>query len=450
MKILLIIFTQFYSTSAISYELRSLEGGERWIISSNEVDVFYGDLEAGVIFSVYEPGKGTLFQRRMEVTQKFIGFEKGISVRVGSYYTNMGRGILLNASQDETVLLDRFIDGILLEYERDIGGFKVLAGVPKNYLYYRLTDSTDVVAGGDFHLSPGSVINLGVGFLYLRRKDFLDRKRETYMTGFNMDLNLGNFDIYGEICGRKGWDPHFYRDTTGYAIFSGVNFSGEGYSLRVEVKDYKRFGHPYSLPPPLNHYGVYLNNARDERGYEIEGEISPLEDIYITLEHSKTSSLENGLLEEYFGSLKYIGDFVHFTLSADHVYFKNATGIGVPKRREFTPLGELTITFPYGFGIEVRYSKRKREELLLKYTDSDVLIGFSQFPYADIAYAYERRSGDIEETWKRLEIYFHLTDNFDIEIVIGSRRSDLVCSGGICRYEPEFDGLLLKLIYRGS
>ena len=451
MILLLLIFSQFYSTTSVSHEFRSFREGEKWVISSNEVGVFFKELEAGFSFSIYEPGWSNLFQRRMDLTKKFIVYEGDfLSIRVGSYYTNIGRGILLNVSGDETVLLDRFIDGLLIEFQKEIVGFKSFTGIPKNYLYYKLTDSTDFIAGGDFYFSSGRFY-IGAGTTYLKSKDFLGKKRETYFAGLNTKFSFGNFDIYSELCGRKGWDVHFYTDTSGYAIFSGVSYSVEGFSLRIETKDYKRFGYTYSLPPPLNHYGIYLNNARDEKGYEIECAFSLKENIYLTLDYSKTTSeMSDGLLEEFFGSLKYIGKVVQFSISGDNIFLKNAMGIGLPKRREFTPNINLTFVLPYGLGIETRFSRRKRDELLLSYVDKDFLFSISKFPYIDISFAFEKRIGGLKEEWKRVEFYLHPAYNFDVEFVIGKRRSDLVCSGGICRYEPEFDGFLLKLIFRSS
>jgi hypothetical protein len=39
----------------------------------------------------------------------------------------------------------------------------------------------------------------------------------------------------------------------------------------------------------------------------------------------------------------------------------------------------------------------------------------------------------------------HLTENHDATLFVGSRQGGFICIGGRCRWEPEFEGVELKL-----
>jgi len=50
--------------------------------------------------------------------------------------------------------------------------------------------------------------------------------------------------------------------------------------------------------------------------------------------------------------------------------------------------------------------------------------------------------------WRAWEASVHLNEHLDAMVFYGSQPAGVLCSGGICRTEPKFDGLKLWLIGR--
>jgi hypothetical protein len=70
---------------------------------------------------------------------------------------------------------------------------------------------------------------------------------------------------------------------------------------------------------------------------------------------------------------------------------------------------------------------------------------------ANLIYRYETTAKDVGEersAWRLWEIKLHPDENQEIDILYGSRRAGFVCSGGICRQEPEFEGFRADYILR--
>ena len=50
--------------------------------------------------------------------------------------------------------------------------------------------------------------------------------------------------------------------------------------------------------------------------------------------------------------------------------------------------------------------------------------------------------------WLYGQVSFNFWKNQRLSLLYGTRREGFICVGGICRYEPEFEGIEIKLINR--
>ena len=61
----------------------------------------------------------------------------------------------------------------------------------------------------------------------------------------------------------------------------------------------------------------------------------------------------------------------------------------------------------------------------------------------------EPTKGNIKRNyWGFVQGSYSLNDYIDISLLIGSRQAGNICIGGVCRYEPEFEGVELKMLTR--
>jgi len=449
--IILLSLLQININGSNKYQSWNFRDGVRWIVDEFRFDIMERGFILGGQWSFLKPGEGVYFQKRNDLIKKYMGYRGAFDVTLGSFYTTFGRGLLLNATEDEVVLLDRFIEGVNIEGRHPFGSFSLIFGQPKNYVFYELKDSLDLLEGGDLEIEVSPNISIGGSYLRMSTPSIFntDSLLSTDIFGARLAANSGLFDLYSEFAFRKGWDSYVFEDTTGFAYYGALNIFWGSTVIRGEFKWYDTFGHSYALLPTANHYGANLNDGRDERGGYI-GIESPLGDNIVLetgLASSNTSesgAFKNGKIEDKFLSMRYTFTEGMITLSYESILFRNALGLGIIYRRENNPVVDLVFNISDRLGVETRYSMRKREDENT-YTDHDGLLTLSFFPYIDLSFAYERRTGDIKDTWRRAELMLKFNENIETEVIYGSQRSDLVCSGGVCRYEPAFDGLKLQV-----
>ncbi|MCK4679695.1 hypothetical protein KAT82_01085, partial [bacterium] len=64
-----------------------------------------------------------------------------------------------------------------------------------------------------------------------------------------------------------------------------------------------------------------------------------------------------------------------------------------------------------------------------------------------ISGVYEKTTADWEEreTWTMLSVRKSFDNDLEAEFSGGTERGGKKCAGGICRYEPEFEGVRFRL-----
>ena len=129
---------------------------------------------------------------------------------------------------------------------------------------------------------------------------------------------------------------------------------------------------------------------------------------------------------------------------------------------ETRPNVELLYYLPSGDGIEFEISVGfMREETWEEgseswtqtdYIEKSFLTSYSRSSLLSVSLLAEHRSERVErlspETfWLSAEITADLRPNLNARCVIGSTRGGLVCKGGVCRLEPDFEGVKVGLSY---
>jgi hypothetical protein len=69
-----------------------------------------------------------------------------------------------------------------------------------------------------------------------------------------------------------------------------------------------------------------------------------------------------------------------------------------------------------------------------------------------LVYTIENTGLDVGEggidQWKIFEVKYRPDEEQEWNLVMGSRREGFVCSGGVCRLEPAFDGIKIDYLLR--
>ncbi len=418
------------------------------IIEETDLNAWIGNFAFGLNYSLFHPETSMAFQRRLGILKGFMETHNdNVLLRVGTAYTTFGRGLSLYAAKDDVLEMDRFVNGLYLEISKGAALIKGIGGISKVYIDHKLQeDSTSLLIGADVTLNVIEGVQLGGSILDSRDVNGFN----TNYYSFRTDIGSGNFAFYFEFGARTGYNKTILAEKNGYADYLSVSYSTESFGAVAEFRDYWLFGKEYGIPPTLNKSGIYLNDAMDERAFALTLNFAPSDFYTMNLNLSKLYSTgyfgPKSELNEVNFQNQFQGEsrFAEFDLN----YLKITGGnvaIGVDNREEIDP----QIDFGFrsaGLEWELYFSNRKRDDDGVKYTDRDVALTLGFLEDYDVTFTLQDRSGDLTNRWSNVEFKGQIFDNFSLILTVGSMRGDFICSGGICRYEPEFDGVIVKAV----
>ncbi len=253
--------------------------------------------------------------------------------------------------------------------------------------------------------------------------------------------------------------------------------------LLGEYKDYDRLvfdnaaGIAYILPPAglrehqynlLNRHPHQLD-TRDEVGFQIEA-------TYHTdavLEQGKTSFLFNWAYTRNHDPDVQQGnhfDDVYGEISQEFASDALLVG-GLSYQRSFdspetpdplltlwTPLADYRRPLGERYGLHLQYEhQHASSDRLGSYDTEFIVIEGSRSPNLSVSMLIESTNksdvqlalqGEDDTFFLGGEIAYTLFDQHELTLFVGSRNAGFVCVGGVCRFEPAFDGAELKLISR--
>jgi hypothetical protein len=86
---------------------------------------------------------------------------------------------------------------------------------------------------------------------------------------------------------------------------------------------------------------------------------------------------------------------------------------------------------------------------------TDVLsLEYLRSPRYSIAWVMEMKTSEpvpgntVRLLWNYIQGTIKIGEHTDLSLLAGSRQAGVICIGGVCRYEPEFRGVELKMVNR--
>jgi hypothetical protein len=405
------------------------------------------------------------------IKRRFVEYRGDLgALRAGTFYATFGRGLLLRAEEDDAVRLDRDIDGVLGSLAwRAIDG-QAFVGRPRNDITYA---RDDLLSGAEFGVRAARGLRLGAG--YVRQDadpaDFAGEEQNNDLLtagspveelfGGNLHWTRGAIEttfegarrlVWGERDAKAGWIGVHDRD--GQAYYGAFTLGVPGYTLLLEGKDYRNFNAPYSTLPPANNAGTPINNGLDERGLGAMLTMSPTVDWLYQAAASyaegdddpgERTSVEGSARRDWVGSgsLKLGGEWTEEIELQSHAY-----------RRYFGPTIEATyyVTATSSLTLHGRaqsWINEVRNGTRDNYDEFGGDLSFALDPSRAATLSVTKATRPINEfnghdMWTTLELAWMFGYNHDLKLKIGDERGGIVCSGGVCHYEPPFSGVRLE------
>jgi hypothetical protein len=424
---------------------------------------------------------------------------KGLRITGGYFYDQIGTGIIFRAYEDRMIGIDNALLGVRLEYKlKDFLHIKAFTGAQKFRfeMYKPIIKGLNVESNTHLGKQKKVVLTSGVGIVnrtldqdnmnllvstietYPVNERFVP-KYNTYLFSIYNNLNIGHFNWYVEAAYKTAetirdyYNKFFHKD--GKVIYTTFNYSLKGLGIDLIYKRTEDFSFRTSpneallrgmvsyIPPTARQNSLRLLSRYNAATQELEENAlganitySPGNKITFDFNFSNITDLSNHLLyREAYGDIRYKinkmwqiqGGLQYFEYN-QKFYEREAWTADNRNVVGFAPFAELL------WRINRRHSLRMEYQML--FSDED----FGSWVYGLLEYELAPwLSVSVSDMWnyqpnpmrEPLDLHFYTIfsslswgpHRFTMGFV--KQVQGIVCTGGICRFEPAFSGVRLGL-----
>ena len=456
-----------------------------------KVDYAVDRFTAGVQVETYLPalqgyeigGHGKQFKVLLPMI--YAGWQdKNYSITVGNMYEQFGNGIIFRSFEDRQLGFNNSLLGLRATY--NLGNYfavKAIYGRPRLYTNYQ----TAWTGGADLSLSLGDMFGMSKGALFVEGSYVNRYAKVTDITAQNM-LNLYsarlNFDIAGftlraEYVG-KGKD-YYQNNYKGWAGYGEVGYAAGAFSFTGSVRalsymetkaamDGNGTGNTINYLPAMTRQYTYMLANLNPYQVNINGEVGGQADFYYTY-RSKSN--------------RYRYWNFHFNYSTYYTLRSDQSKSGKHER----------LWQDINFDVTRQWSKKLKTTILFSMQEWNPYHGYHHTTYvsnifvADVQYKFDRKkslrveaqyllSGQHEGDWVAGLAEFNMAPKWSIfvsdmynlgrgtlgtkknyysiggsytikrtriQLSYGRNRAGYICSGGVCRYSPEYNGINIAI-----
>jgi hypothetical protein len=452
------------------------------------MDVRYasGALSAGFRLVAFQPPDTIISRDRSSFQNNFrfveVASDLG-SIRIGHFYALFGQGLALNAYEQRDLRVDTSLEGVLAS--GTIGGatLTILDGLSA------LGGSEDAerrrgswLHGADLEYAFGRTgISAGASAVAHETRTLTGERAKRELYAGRASVTMGPAYLYGEYARHepRGKLVSVDGDSSGDGTYVSGNLAVGPLTFLAEYKDYDYLTFrtsdqgPYNLPPALirEHTYTLLNryphvlDADDEKGFQVEATLAIAGRHRLTGHYGETRNHDDdrfNYFDEAYGELSLdLGE----TAGVEGVELINALDYQKSFSSGLTDDPYLRL---YSNVTEVRIVMNDRDSFRLQFehqhAESDAvgeydayfgLLDWSRSPNLSVDLVAETSnrtraqlaSGEMKDALYGL-VSYHLSENHDVSVLYGRRLAGFVCVGGVCRNEPEFEGLEVRLLSR--
>lgn len=469
-----------------SYDInKKQEIFENWLNADYRNRIF----SAGLRFDLFQPNDPSPSinrgkNRYADIAYKYLKAEigdavEGVELTVGNFYSLFGRGMIVKSYEDRNIRIDNNLLGVKLTGRYSSFILNALTGMPENSNVER----KDILHAVDLEYRGFEEIKLGGTFASNQHE--IDGIAKTRMASVRIEPRIWNFDFYGEYGIKQNADVKNSfmgeEELAGKAFYGNLNFFYESFAISSEYKFYDNFSFKtydqtvdYNTPPSVKkeYTSLLLNrhpsplNANNEQGYQIEVNYNLSDETFFSMNYGETKTLPSSSLFQRINRtrLEERTQFREFYVQANHSFIEDLHTIAAFGYNEELDANTKNVTpiLENKFYLDETNTIR----LVLEHQQTTVRTTDEQY-YTDVAAVEYLRSPKlnvmllaeiqtketetgkiIRKVWSFVQIGYKIGDYTDISLLCGSRQAGNICIGGVCRYEPEFSGIELKMYTR--
>jgi hypothetical protein len=459
---------------------------ENWLNLDYNKNIF----SAGIRFEVFQPNdpdpsisRGKV--KYADIAYKYIGVdigdvEEGLNITVGNFYKLFGRGLILKSYEDRNIRIDNNLIGVKVEANYEGFTLTALSGSAANSNNLR----EDILHAVDLQYGKFDLVKMGTTFA--SNLPSIEGVARTTLASFRIQPSYWNFDGYAEygVKSNKDVQSHVFHDDEwkiGEAFYGSLNFYYDVFSIVGEYKYYDNYAFAsndgtifYNTAPSLRKEYTYqlLNrhpsplDQSNEEGYAVEMNFNISDETSLIANYGITNTLPTSSYYQRVNnlSLPIATQLEEIYLQAAHNWNESLTSILAfgyneelsTNTKNFTPILENKFYFDDINTIKLVLEHQQTENLTTdeKYYDDIINIEYLRSPNFSVAVVAELQTKEPQEGnvvrkfWSFIQFGYKLGNHSDLSLLVGTRQAGNICIGGICRYEPAFQGVELKILTR--
>jgi hypothetical protein len=402
---------------------------------------------------------------RTEVSKRAVTLDgDDFQVVAGDFTHVFGRGLALSVFEDEELNFDNRLEGVRGKLRHDLGTLTAVAGGDEGNrfrgLFAEARSWGPVRGGGSFVEAWGSGTDTEI------------TDREMHWGGFG-EVTLGPTSVYGEYLLRdfRGRDGVGVLGTEGHGGFASALASLGSLTVSGEVRDMYRFEHGYNDPPTSlkqhpwtllsREAGQALQDIPDDdvKGYLGEAEYAAglFTAFSASLGRIDADASRDAYWEAYGEAKTTWKEKMFFTAAAAESEFR----LGSLFEERIGGFGEVVLdldgTNSLTFGTEwaeARTSSSVTQSFQFpdEFRERIFSASYGRSPWLQLTVTYEDTTeedpAEPRDDWLSVLAEIAVADGHDVQLSYGSERGGWKCTGGVCFFEPEFEGLKVKWVGR--
>ncbi len=419
-------------------------------------------------------------------TQRYADWTaSGLHVRVGDFYTILGRGLTMRAFELPGVVLQDAVTGRRSSFSRELDGVRVDAdGRFGSVRAFSAQDASSTQSGGQAMLGPWR--GAGVGATYVRLSSgaggansqefgsgFVQWDPSQTWSGAPVALPL-----YAEYAQANRSASEWWRfergDAVPHALYVGSEALWGPFALSAEWKDYRDFRTGINDPPslvrehafPLPNRATHVLNAVSEHGVQLEGSWAVPDWGTVTVNHSRADGTPSGRAlhfeESYFET--HLAAARWPTVEATLFFDRDIDTFVQIAGREIYGVS-LTGRFlgPWSSTLDLEKLDAERSAVFgpsIGFTDQVATLQVARSGWGTLAYLWQRTTdpdeedpdlfgGDVEpRVYRAWNASALIGQSHTVQLFVGERRGGPACTAGTCYEVAPFKGAELRLISR--
>ncbi|MEN8194835.1 MAG: DUF6029 family protein [Bacteroidota bacterium] len=459
---------------------------ENWLNLDYRKSIF----SAGLRFDIFQPndpdpsisrGKNRYSDISFKYISAKIGNRKeGLKLTVGNFYEMLGRGLILKSYEDRSIRIDNNLLGVNISGSYANFNLKILTGMAENIQ----SERKDLLHAADIEYR--GIKKLKFGASYASNSPDIENVARTNLAAVRVTPKIWNFEMYGEygIKQNKDIQQSTFNNSEykiGEAIYGNINFYLGSFSVSTEYKYYDNYAFQshdktitYNTPPSLRRDQTYIllnrhpsaMNQNNEKGFQFEGNYSFSSNSTLLANYSQTKTLSaSSYYQRILGSniiqqLQLKDFYLQFT-QAWNSKFETIFAFDYNEElssstKNITPILDSKFYIGDIHTLRVVFEHQQTENVVTdeKYFNQIIQLEYLRSPNISVSLVTEMKTtepkpGEMKrDFWGFVMLGYKLADHTDLSLLIGTRQAGNICVGGVCRYEPEFEGIELKILTR--